>query len=137
MSDWSVQDWCAVIALVITVISAIYGFILWLKKLRTKPAVIRANFFKQGKSWRFRIYNSSNEDIEAKDVRVFFDNTEEFAVQWNSDNESFPSLKRHSSFDIYAMLYTSSPRHTTVVIKWRQDNTSKEFTTSETVSLNC
>lgn len=136
MRELSVQDWCAIIGAMAVIVGALFGFYKWLKrKLKVKEAKIRINFFKLGKSWRFRVYNSSDEDIEATNIRVIFPDGDEYAVQWNSEKDSFPSLKRHGSFDIYAMLYTSSARHTTVQLEWNQEGTKRIFTTFETVSL--
>lgn len=136
MSEWSVQDWGAFIGAV----AAVCGGILWLtkwlnKKLKKPTADMRVNFFKVGKSWRFRIYNSSEEDIEALNIKVYFPEEDEYAINWDSSKEQHPSLKRHGSFDIVAHLYTTSPRHTTVRLEWNQAGSKKLFTTSETVAL--
>lgn len=96
---------------------------------------MRVNFFRTGKSWRFRIYNSSEEEIEARNIRVIFPD-EEYHVQWDSKKDMFPSLKRHGSFDIYALIYTSTNSHTTVRIEWNQEGSNKVFSTLETVSLD-
>lgn len=82
-----------------------------------------------------RIYNSSEEEIEALNIRVIFPD-EEYHVQWDSQKDMFPSLKRHGSFDIYALIYTSTHSHTTVRIEWNQEGSNKVFSTLETVSLD-
>ncbi len=136
MIGLSVQDWCAIIGAIAVIGGGVFGFYKWLKrKFKVKEAKIRINFIKLGKSWRFRVYNSSDEDIEATNIRVIFPDGDKYYVQWDSEKDSFPSLKRHDSFDIYAMLYEKSARHTTVRLEWNQEGSKKIFTTSETVSL--
>ena len=107
MNEWSVQDRCAIIG----ALGVVCGGLLWLNKwlnrrFKITKANMRVNFFRTGKSWRFRIYNSSEEEIEARNIRVIFPD-EEYHVQWDSKKDMFPSLKRHGSFDIYALIYTS------------------------------
>ncbi len=136
MNEWSVQDWCAIIG----ALGVVCGGLLWLNKYLNKrfkiaKANMRVNFFKYGKSWRFRIYNSSDEDIEALNVRVYFPEEDEYAINWDSEKDEHPSLKRHGSFDIVAHLFNNSPRHTTVRIEWRQNRTKEVYSTSETVAL--
>lgn len=136
MQEWSVQDWCAIIGAIIAISGVVFGVCKWIKrKIEVKKAQIRVNFFKVGKRWRFRVYNSSDEDIEALNVRVLFPDRNEYFVQWDPEKDCFPRLKSHESFDIYAVLYESSPRHTTVLLKWEQEGTEKQFLTTETVAL--
>lgn len=137
MNEWSIQDWCAIIG----AIGVVCGGLLWLnkwlnKRLKITKANMRVNFFKYGKSWRFRVYNSSEDEIEARNIKVIFPDDEEYHVQWDSKKDMFPSLKRHGSFDIYALIYTSTNSHTTVRIEWNQEGTNKIFSTEETVSLD-
>lgn len=141
MNEWSVQDWSAVLGVIIAAIGGVCGFLMWLNKyLKNKyvirPAKIRVNFFKYGKGWRFRIYNSSDEEIEALNLKVHFSDEDTYNVNWNSDKEMYPSLKQHASFDIHAYLYESSPRFTTITLEWEQAGSNKIFTTKETVSLH-
>lgn len=136
MNEWSVQDRCAIIG----ALGVVCGGLLWLNKwlnrrFKITKANMRVNFFRTGKSWRFRIYNSSKEEIEARNIRVIFPD-EEYHVQWDSKKDMFPSLKRHGSFDIYALIYTSTNSHTTVRIEWNQEGSNKVFSTLETVSLD-
>jgi hypothetical protein len=107
----------------------------FLKKFFIKKADIRANFFKCNKSWKIRIYNASSEELEAIDIRVYFPEEDNYSVNWDSENDSFPSLKKHASFDITVLLYTTSPDYTTIRIEWKQPKSKKIFTCSETLSL--
>ena len=137
MSSWSVQDWCAIIG----AFGVVCGGVLWFnkrlnKKIKITKANMRVNFFKLGKSWRFRIYNSSEEDIEAQKVRIYFPEEDDYAIDWDSEKDEYPSLKRHGSFDIVACLYNNSPRYTTVKIQWHQNGSKKIYSTSETVALH-
>lgn len=136
MNEWSIQDWCAIIGAIGIVCGGLLWLNTWLNKwFKTPTANMRINFFKIGKSWRFRIYNSSEENIEALNIRVYFPEEDEYTVNWDSEKEQYPSLKRHGSFDIVAHLYSNSPRHTTVRLEWNQFGTKKLYTTSETVAL--
>lgn len=136
IQELSVQDWGAIVSVISVIGGSILGLCKWLKrKLRVKEAKIRINLIKLGNSWRFRVYNASDEDIEALNIRVLFPNEDGYDVQWDSEKDSFPSLKRHGNFDIFAVLYTSSTYHTTIQLKWNQVGSKKQFTTTETVSL--
>lgn len=137
MNDWSIQDWCAIIGAIGVVCGGLLWFNKWLnKRFNITKANMRVNFFKYGKSWRFRVYNSSEDEIEARNIKVIFPDDEEYQVHWDSKKDIFPSLKRHGSFDIYALIYTCTNRHTTIRIEWNQEGSNKIFSTEETVSLD-
>ena len=93
---------------------------------------MRANFFKQGKGWRIRIYNGSDIDINAENIYVLIPETEGLYARWD-DSKSFPCLKKHGSFDINVLLCTSAPDFMPITIKWVQGK--KEFSVSETLQL--
>lgn len=133
----SIQDWCEIIVAIVAIGGPIAGIVRFLyKKYKIKTASIRANFFKSGKSsWCIRIYNSSQEEIEATNIRISFPKERGFFAQWNCEKDSCPSLKRHASFDISVCLYTSAPDFLDITMKWNQHGTNKEFTTTETISL--
>lgn len=140
ISNWSVQDWAATIGTIIAVGGVIFGalkgigkLIFWIKrKYKPKAANIRANFFKQGKSWRIRVYNASEIDIHAENVHVIILKTEGVYARWD-ESKTFPRLKKHGSFDINVLLCTSAPDFMPITIKWTQSK--KEFSVTETIQL--
>ena len=140
ISNWSVQDWAAAIGTIIAVGGVIFGalkgigkLILWIKrKYKPKAANIRANFFKQGKSWRIRVYNASEIDIHAENVQVIIPETEGVYARWD-DSKSFTHKKKHGNFDINVILCTSAPDFMPITIKWTQGK--KEFSVTETLQL--
>ncbi len=140
ISNWSVQDWAAAIGTIIAIGGVVFGALkgigklfLWLKrKYKPQAANMRANFFKQGKSWRIRVYNASEIDIDAEKVQVIIPDIEGVYVHWD-DSKTFPCLKNHGSFDINVLLCTSAPDFMTIIIKWVQDK--KEFSVTETLQL--
>ncbi len=93
---------------------------------------MRANFFKQGKSWHIRVYNASESDILSEKVQVFIPDTEGVHVHWD-DSKTFPCLKKHGSFDINVLLCTSAPYFMPIIIKWTQGK--KQFSVTETLQL--
>lgn len=112
ITNLSVQDWCAIIGTIITiggVIVGIFKVINYLyNKYRIIPANIRANFFKQGQSWRLRIYNASETEIEAKNIKVSIPDTEGVHINWDCEKDICPTLKRHAKLDIDVHFYTNS-----------------------------
>ncbi|MDE6648925.1 MAG: hypothetical protein K2K45_03245 [Muribaculaceae bacterium] len=140
MNNWTIQDWSAAIGAVIAIGGVVFGIFngirklfLWLKhKYNPQAANIRANFFKQGKGWRIRVYNASETDIHAEKVQVIIPETEGVYVHWD-DSKTFPCLKRHGSFDINVLLCTSAPDFMSIFIKWVQNK--KEFCVTETIQL--
>lgn len=140
IKDWSVQDWSAAIGALIAVGGVVFGTIkligklcFWLKrKYRPQAANIRANFFKQGKSWRIRIYNASETDIHAENVHVILPEIEGVIARWD-DSKSWPCLKRYGSFDIHVVLCTSAPDFIPLTIEWSQGK--KKFSVTETIQL--
>ena len=140
MNNWTIQDWSAAIGAVIAIGGVVFGIFkgirklfLWLKrKYNPQAANIRANFFKQGKGWRIRVYNASETDIHAEKVQVIIPETEGVYVYWD-DSKTFPCLKRHGSFDINVLLCTSAPDFMSIFIKWVQNK--KEFSVTETIQL--
>lgn len=140
ISNWSVQDWGAAIGAIIAIGGVLFGALkaigklfLWLKrKYKPQAANIRANFFKQGKSWRIRVYNASEIDIHAEKIQVIIPATEGVYARWD-DSKTFPCLKKHGSFDINILLCTSAPDFMPIIIKWVQGK--KEFCITETIQL--
>jgi len=140
MNNWNIQDWSAAIGAVIAIGGVIFGtfkgignLFLWLKrKYKPQAANIRANFFKQGKGWRIRVYNASETDIHAENVQVIIPETDGIYAHWD-DSKVFPCLKKHGSFDINVLLCTSAPDFMPITIKWVQGK--KEFSVSETLQL--
>lgn len=140
ISNWSVQDWAAAIGAIIAVGGVVFGalkgigkLILWIKrKYKPKAANIRAYFFKQGKSWRIRVYNASEIDIHAENIQVIIPETEGVYARWD-ESKTFPRLKKHGSFDINVLLCTSAPDFMPITIKWTQGK--KEFSVTETIQL--
>lgn len=140
VNSWDVQDWSAAIGAVIAIGGVVFGvfkgigkLFLWLKlKYRPQAANIRANFFKQSKGWRIRVYNASEIDIHAEKVQVIIPETEGVLVRWD-DSKAFPCLKKHGSFDINVLLCTSAPDFMPIIIKWSQGK--KEFSVTETIQL--
>lgn len=140
VNSWDVQDWSAAIGAVIAIGGVAFGvfkgigkLFLWLKlKYRPQAANIRANFFKQGKGWRIRVYNASEFDIHAEKVQVIIPETKGVHVLWY-DSKTFPCLKKHGSFDINVLLCTSAPDFMPIIIKWSQGK--KEFSVTETIQL--
>lgn len=94
---------------------------------------MRANFFKYNKGWRLRVYNASETDIEAKNIRVLFPETDGFIAHWDCEKSQFGALKRHGSFDIIVTLCTSAPDSLEITLEWFQGR--KKFTTQEIVQL--
>ena len=140
ISNWSFQDWAAAIGTIIAIGGVVFGALkgigklfLWLKRwYKPQAADIRANFFKQGKSWRIRVYNASESDIYAEKVQVIIPDTEGVYVRWD-DSKTFPCLKKHGSFDISVLLCTSAPDFMPIIIKWVQGK--KKFSVTETLQL--
>lgn len=140
VNSWNVQDWSAAIGAVIAIGGVVLGvfkgigkLFLWLKlKYKPQAANIRANFFKQGKGWRIRVYNASEIDIHAEKVQVIIPETEGVHVRWD-DSKTFPCLKKHGSFDINVLLCTSAADFMPIIIKWSQGK--KEFSVTETIQL--
>ena len=140
ISNWSIQDWAAAIGAIIAVGGVVFGALkgigklfLWIRrKYKPKAANIRANFFKQGKSWRIRVYNASEIDIHAENVQVIIPETEGVYARWD-DSKTFPRLKKHGNFDINVLLCTSAPDFMPITIKWTQGK--KEFSVTETLQL--
>lgn len=134
MKVLNIQDWCAIIGAIIAIGGVIWGIIRYFhKKCSVKAANLRANFFKSNKSWCLRIYNASDEEIEAFDITVVFPQFDGVITSWKCNEDSYPSLKRHGCFDIRVLLCTAAPDIMPVDIHWRQGK--KEFTTSKTAQL--
>lgn len=139
ITNLSVQDWCAIIGTIITVGGVIVGIFKVINYLYNKyriiPANIRANFFKQGQSWRLRIYNASETEIEAKNIKVSIPDTEGVHINWDCKKDICPTLKRHSRLDIRVLLCTSAPEFIPITICWEQGK--KTFSTTEDIQLRC
>ena len=140
INNWDIQDLSAAIGAVIAIGGVLFGafkglakLLLWIKhKSNPQAANIRANFFKQGKGWRIRIYNASDNDIHAENIQVIIPETKGVYSHWD-ETKTFPCLKKHGSFDIHVLLCTSAPDFMSITIKWVQDK--KEFNVTETVQL--
>lgn len=140
INNWTNQDWSAAIGTMIAIGGVVFGIFKCIRKLflqlkrkyNPQAATIRANFFKQGKGWRIRIYNASDNDIHAENIQVIIPETEGVYAHWD-ESKTFPSLKKHGSFDINVLLCTSAPDFMPITIKWVQDK--KEFSVTETVQL--
>lgn len=140
MNNWNIQDWSAAIGAVIAIGGVVFGafkgignLFIWLKrKYKPQAANIRANFFKQGKGWRIRVYNASETDIHAEKIQVIIPETDGIHACWE-DSETFPCLKKQGSFDINVLLFTSAPDFMSISIKWVQGK--KEFSVTETIQL--
>lgn len=138
ITNLSIQDICTIIVTIITVVGAIWGLVksvhFLIKKVKVKQAAIRANFFKSGSSWRLRIYNASESDIEAVNVKILIPESEGVYAHWDCDKDICPSLKRHARFDIHMTLCTSAPNFIPITIEWKQGK--KVFSTIENVQLH-
>lgn len=135
ITNLSIQDICAIVGATVAiggVFVAVFKYIL--QKCEVKQAVIRANFFKLGNSWRLRVYNASESDIEAENVKVLIPETKGIFVHWDCNKDMCPSLKRHARFDIHLTLYTSAPNFIPITIEWEQGK--KIFSTIENVQLH-
>lgn len=137
ITNLSVQDICAIIATIIAVGSVIVGIFKGINYLYNKyriiPANIRANFFKNNKSWCLRIYNASKSDIEAVNIKISFPETEGFLVRWDCNSDICPSLKQHAKLDIHVVLCTSAPNFVPITISWEQGK--KSFSIIENIQL--
>lgn len=134
MKNLSVQDWCAIVGTIIALCGVFWGIAKFFhKKMSVKAAKLRANFFKSNKSWNLRIYNASEEDIEAFNIEVIFPDNDGIITSWECDKDKYPSLKKHGHFDIKVMLCTSAPDILPIEIIW--DQGKHKFTATETVQL--
>lgn len=134
MNDISLVDWCTIIGAATAILGVLYTPLKSLyAKLNLKKATVRANFFRNNNSWILRIYNSSDCDIEAKNIKVFFENYDNFFTLWNCEKDIFPSLKRQGHFDIPFTLLISSPETLLIKIQWKQGIFC--FSTKEIVQL--
>lgn len=138
ITNLSVQDWGTIITTIIAVGSVFIGLIKLInfiyRKFKIYPANIRANFFKQGKSWIIRIYNASEQEIEAKNIRVSIPDTDGVYINWDCEKDICPTLKRHAKLDIRVLLCTSAPDFIPVSISWEQGK--KSFSAKEDIQLH-
>lgn len=134
VKELSVADWCAVIGTSIVLLGGIWkSFNFLYKKLNMKPATIRANFFKSSKSWTLRIYNSSNSDIDAKNIIVRFQKTEKFYTSWDCKKDVIPLLKKQGHYDIPFILYYGAPDTLHIKLIWKQG--IMKFSTTDIIQL--
>ena len=135
ITNLSIQDICAILGAIVAiggVFIAVGKYVL--KRCKVKQAVIRVNFFKLGNSWRLRVYNASESDIEAVNVKVHIPETEGVYAHWDCDKDICPSLKKHAKFDIHITLCSSAPNFIPITIEWKQRK--KFFSTIESIQLH-
>ena len=134
VKELSVTDWCIIIGTSIALLSLIWdSFNFLYKKLNMKPATIRANFFKSSKLWTLRIYNSSNSDIDAKNIIVRFQKIEKFYTSWDCKKDVIPLLKKQGHYDIPFILYYGAPDTLHIKLIWKQG--IMKFSTTAIIQL--
>ena len=134
IKEFSVADWCAIIGTAIVILGGIWkSFNFFCKQLNLKPATIRANFFKSSKSWTLRIYNSSNSNIDAKNIIVSFQKNEKFYTSWDCEKDVIPLLKKQGHYDIPFTLYYGAPDTLHIKLTWKQG--VKKFSTNDIIQL--
>lgn len=82
-----------------------------------KRANVSARMYKDGKTWRVRVYNAGPSD--ARNVRIILEEGNCFVVQSEIDRR-FPMqrMERGQSVDIVAMVDSVSPSKEYLLIKW-------------------
>ncbi len=82
-----------------------------------KQANVSARAFKEGKSWKVRVFNAG--PSEAKNVRLLLDD-QNHVVEVNAVEGKFPMarMEKGQGVDLWACVHNSSSRKETLIIQW-------------------
>jgi hypothetical protein len=85
--------------------------------IEEKQANVSARAFKEGKSWKVRVFNAG--PSEAKNVRLLLDE-QNHLVEVNAVEGKFPMarMEKGQAVDLWAFVHMSSPRKETLIIQW-------------------